>query len=301
MVGEEQTSGSPGRSGWCRPSPCWGGGCWAGGGGVPPSLSPRPLDGSGTAQGFLRWAVANERRGLCFEPSLPGAGGPPLGPRPQQEESQPDWMSACPHTPNLGRVASLNLSFLHCKRGMKVPNLPGMCDFGRLTGESDPVCSRSYSEDGPRLMLGEDRQSRLPLRHAWGCVASALWPHPLFMISHPYPFPIPETIRTVRPQSHCIGKETRGSERVCDLLQVTPPGWQGSVNPRLRRFLMHSQCGYPRPWRMLRKFSTEGLPWGSKFCCPSALLYRPDFFPTPIFFLVNGFILQLSGNLRNSY
>ena len=92
---------------------------------MPSSPSPRPLDGSRRGQGFLRWAVANEKRGLCFKPSLPGAGGPPLGPRPQQEESQPDWMSARLHPPNPGRVASLNLSFLHCKRGMKVPNLTG--------------------------------------------------------------------------------------------------------------------------------------------------------------------------------
>lgn len=66
-------------------------------------------------------------------------------------------------------------------------------------------------------------QSSLPLGHAWGCLASALWPHPLFMISHPYLSPVPETIRTARPHSHCIGKETRGSDGVCGLLQVTPP------------------------------------------------------------------------------
>ena len=52
--------------------------------------------------------------------------------------------------PHLGRLAFLNLSFLHCKRGTKAPILAGMCDFGRLTGGSDPACSRSCSEDrGP--------------------------------------------------------------------------------------------------------------------------------------------------------
>lgn len=197
-------------------------------------------------------------------------------------------MSACPHTPNLGRVASLNLSLLHCKRGMKVPNLPGMCDFGRLTGESDPVCSRSCSEDGPRLVLGEDRQSRLPLRRAWGCLASALWPHPLFMISHPYPFPIPETIRTVRPQSHCIGKETRGSDRVCGLLQVTPPGWQGSVNPRLRHFLMHSQCGVPETLEDAEKVQDRRPALGKQVLLPLCPFIHTRFlFHYFFFFLVN--------------
>lgn len=136
-------------------------------------------------------------------------------------------------------------------------------------------------------------QSSLPLGRAWGCLASALWPHLLFMSSHPYLSPVPETIRTARPHSHCIGKETRGSDGVCGLLQVTPPtpGWQGSVSPCLRHLLTLEDA---------EKVQDRRTALERQVLLP--LLYTPDFFSTTFcFFWVNGFILQLLGNLRNSY
>lgn len=156
--------------------------------GVPPSLSPRPLDGSGTAQGFLRWAVANERSGGCVLSQVSLELGLLLwDPGPNRKRASQTGCQPAP-TPQPGRVVSLNLSSLHCKRGMKAPNLRG-CDLQAPQGSRIQCAVGAAPEDGPRLVLGEDRQSRLPLRHKLGCLASALWPHPLlYEISIPTPF-----------------------------------------------------------------------------------------------------------------
>ena len=152
---------------------------------------------------------------------FPRAGGPPLGPRPQQEEpGRPDVSPSC-------WVASLNLSFLHCKKGAKVPNLVGMCDFSRLTWEPDPACSRSSSEDrGPGMCWGRADRAVFPsdsLGVAW---APALWPHPLLTVSHACPSPMPETFRIGSSPIPTAWVRKLGLRGLCGLLKVTPPGSQ---------------------------------------------------------------------------
>ena len=100
-------------------------------------------------------------------------------------------------------------------------------------------------------MLGEGRQSSLPLRLTRGC----LGPSPVASPSS-YGFPcLPlsnarDIQNRVKPHSHCMGKET-GAQRVVWLTQghtpriAIPEMESDPMNPSLRHFLMHSQCGVP--------------------------------------------------------
>lgn len=135
------------------------------------------------------------RGGLCFETRLPRAGGPPLELRPQQKEAgRLDVSPSC-------HVASLNLTFLHCKMGKKTPKVVGLCDFSGLTWEPDRGHSKSCSEDrGSGMCWGGADRAVSPWSHL-----QLLGPQPCGLTSFPQPS-IPNSVLDSAPISERIRK-----------------------------------------------------------------------------------------------